>query len=153
MDPSRPFLHAVAAPRPKDDQVNQAIDAIQAAPTRRWTVFSLARVAGLSRAAFARRFARIKGVPPLRWLTEHRMELARARLLESDEPLAVIAGDVGYTCELRSRKRSSELSALLRAPSAASHAACPPPPRASALRLERTAKNAASCAYLPLRHA
>ena len=68
-------------------------------PTRRWTVAALGRVAGLSRAAFARHFAREAGVPPLQWLAEHRMSLAQRRLLESDLPLAAIAGEVGYGCE------------------------------------------------------
>jgi AraC-like DNA-binding protein len=97
---SRPRLRlVVAAARPKDAQVDRAIEAMKVTPTRRWTVASLARVAGLSRAAFARRFARATGVAPLRWLTEHRMELARARLLETDALLAAIAAEVGYACE------------------------------------------------------
>jgi transcriptional regulator GlxA family with amidase domain len=75
------------------------MDAMKAAPGRRWTVAALGRIAGLSRAAFARRFASAVGVPPLRWLAEHRIGLAQKHLVETDWPLAVIAGEVGYRCE------------------------------------------------------
>jgi AraC-like DNA-binding protein len=96
---SRSHLRVLGSARRKDEQVERAIGAMKAAPTRRWTVATLGRVAGLSRAAFARRFARATGAAPLHWLTKHRMELARARLLEDSEPLAAIAAEVGYACE------------------------------------------------------
>jgi AraC-like DNA-binding protein len=65
-------------------------------PAKRWTVSALARVACLSRAAFARRFRDAVGVGPSAWLREHRLTLAREALLESDAPLTVIASQVGY---------------------------------------------------------
>jgi AraC-like DNA-binding protein len=99
MESVRPNLRVLGPKRPRDSHVDRAIAAMQAAPTRRWTVAALGRVAGLSRAAFARRFTRTTGVPPLRWLAEHRIRLAQSRLLETAEPLAVIAGEVGYACE------------------------------------------------------
>ena len=99
METSRSPLRLVTSKRPADEHVERALVAMKGAPTRRWTVASLARLAGLSRAPFARRFTRATGVPPLRWLAEHRIRLARARLVESNEPLAVIAGEVGYACE------------------------------------------------------
>jgi AraC-like DNA-binding protein len=79
--------------------VVRALAAMKADPSRRWTVGALARVGGLSRAAFARRFTRAVGTSPLRWLTEHRLELAEKRLLETDLSLAGIAGDIGYVSE------------------------------------------------------
>jgi transcriptional regulator GlxA family with amidase domain len=82
-----------------DSQVARAVAAMKAAPSRRWTVAELGRVAGLSRAAFARRFTRAVGRPPLRWLAEHRLRLAQARLVETDLALAAIAGELGYQCE------------------------------------------------------
>jgi transcriptional regulator GlxA family with amidase domain len=72
---------------------------MRAEPTRRWTVARLGRIAGLSRAAFARRFSRALGISPLRWLAEHRLSLAKRLLSESDIPLAAIAAEVGYGCE------------------------------------------------------
>ncbi len=83
----------------RDAYVERALDAMRAEPSRRWTVSALGRVAGLSRAALARRFKLAVGAPPLRWLSEHRLELARLRLLEGDEGLAAIAAEVGYGSE------------------------------------------------------
>jgi AraC-like DNA-binding protein len=83
----------------RDAYVDKAIRAIKAEPARRWTVASLARVAGLSRAPFARRFRAATGRTPLRFLREHRVGLAKARLVEGDGTLAAIAAEVGYADE------------------------------------------------------
>ena len=88
-----------AAQSQRDAQVERALDAMKNDPARRWSVAQLARIAGLSRAAFARRFSLSLGVPPLKWLAEHRLELAREKLVTSDWPLAAIAAEVGYACE------------------------------------------------------
>jgi AraC-like DNA-binding protein len=66
---------------------------------QRWTVSGLARRAGLSRAAFARRFVEQTGVSPLRYLTQRRMEHAAQLLRESRSGLAEIAEQVGYASE------------------------------------------------------
>lgn len=83
----------------RDAYVERALAAMKADPARRWTVASLARVAGLSRAPFARRFRRATGTAPLRWLAEHRIGLAGARLAEGDLALAAIAAEIGYRSE------------------------------------------------------
>ncbi|SEG95684.1 Helix-turn-helix domain-containing protein [Nonomuraea solani] len=59
----------------------------------------LAAEVGLSRAAFARRFATLAGEPPLAYLTRWRMITAAILLKEGTEPLSVIAGRVGYESE------------------------------------------------------
>lgn len=82
-----------------DERISRAVEAMRARPRERWTVASLARVACLSRAAFARRFAREVGTGPLHFLTACRMRLAERLLVESDEPLVVIADQVGYDSE------------------------------------------------------
>ncbi|MBX3232188.1 MAG: helix-turn-helix transcriptional regulator [Labilithrix sp.] len=79
--------------------VARALDAMRADPARRWTVAELARRAGLSRAAFARRFKEATGISPLRWLAEHRLTLAAERLRTSGLTLARVAALVGYACE------------------------------------------------------
>jgi transcriptional regulator GlxA family with amidase domain len=79
-----------------DPYVERALAAMRADPGRRWTVAALARIAGLSRAPFARRFRRSTGTSPLRWLTEHRLGLAQNRLAMTDFGLAVIAVEIGY---------------------------------------------------------
>ncbi len=99
-------MNAVQA---RDAQVVRALDAMKAEPARRWTVAELARVAGLSRAAFARRFQRALGTSPLRWLTEHRLGIAEARLLETDLALAGIAAAIGYESEFAFAKAFKRL--------------------------------------------
>jgi AraC-like DNA-binding protein len=61
-----------------------------------WTVEALAQRVGASRATLFERFSRCVGCPPLRYLTDWRMTVARRRLVETAEPLASIATRVGY---------------------------------------------------------
>lgn len=63
---------------------------------RRWTVEQLARTAGMSRAAFAERFARKVGMPPMEYLLEWRMALAKDMLRGERPALADVAERVGY---------------------------------------------------------
>ncbi len=84
---------------PRDTQIDRALAAMNADPRRRWTVAELARIAGLSRAAFARRFAKACGVGPVQHLIERRLQLAADQLLTSDASLAEIADAVGYATE------------------------------------------------------
>jgi AraC-like DNA-binding protein len=62
-------------------------------------VEALGNHVGLSRAAFARRFATLTGQPPLGYLTWWRMIVAGRLLRQSDESLDAVAGRVGYTSE------------------------------------------------------
>lgn len=82
-----------------DPAVAAALDALHHDPSRQWTVAELGRQAGLSRAAFARRFTALVGQPPLTYLTWWRLTLAARFLHDSDLPLAVVARKVGYTSE------------------------------------------------------
>lgn len=82
-----------------DMHVARAVAAMKSDPKRRWTVASLGRIAGLSRAALARRFTTTLGISPYRWLATHRLRLAEEQLASTDAPLALIAQDVGYGCE------------------------------------------------------
>ena len=82
-----------------DPVVGPALRALHADPARSWTVESLAQVAGLSRAAFARRFAMLVGEPPLTYLTGWRMALAQDALRRDGSTLAAVAREVGYGSE------------------------------------------------------
>ncbi|HTN90281.1 MAG TPA: AraC family transcriptional regulator, partial [Sorangium sp.] len=82
-----------------DRRVGRALQLIQEKPAARWTIEALARAAGLSRAAFARRFLAELGVPPLRYVAELRMQRAAELLAEGDRSLASIAAEVGYDSE------------------------------------------------------
>lgn len=61
-----------------------------------WTAERLAQRVGTSRATLFERFNKRVGCPPLRYLTDWRMTVARRRLVETAEPLASIAARVGY---------------------------------------------------------
>lgn len=93
----RPALGWAAALR--DPAVAAAVRAIHHDPGRKWTVEELGGRAGLSRAAFARRFTTLVGQPPLAYLTWWRMTLAARLLRDSDAPLATVARKVGYRSE------------------------------------------------------
>ncbi|WP_331763233.1 AraC family transcriptional regulator (plasmid) [Streptomyces sp. NBC_01590] len=82
-----------------DKAVAPALSAIHDDPSVQWTVESLAERAGLSRAAFARRFASLVGEPPMAYLTRWRMTTAARLLRESNAPLTTVAARTGYGSE------------------------------------------------------
>ena len=83
-----------------DPAIGSALSAIHQEPTHPWTVEELGARAGLSRAAFARRFTTLVGQPPLAYLTWWRMTTGARLLRESDAPLRVVARQTGYGSEI-----------------------------------------------------
>ena len=83
----------------RDPMVGKALSLLHARMDEPWTADGLAREVGLSRSAFADRFTRIIGEPPIRYLARHRMRFAAQRLRTSHEPIARIAFEVGYESE------------------------------------------------------
>ncbi|WP_324192788.1 AraC family transcriptional regulator [Nocardia transvalensis] len=79
-----------------DPVVGPALEAIHNRPARPWTVAALAAEAGVSRALFAKRFGEVMGEPPLRYLTEYRMDEAEELLADSELTVAQVARTVGY---------------------------------------------------------
>jgi AraC-like DNA-binding protein len=82
-----------------DARIAPALQALHSNPGRQWTVAELAEHALLSRSAFARQFTELLGVPPLAYLNDWRMALARERLRDSDARLASIGAALGYASE------------------------------------------------------
>jgi AraC-like DNA-binding protein len=82
-----------------DARIEAALQALHTNPGHQWTVAELAEHALLSRSAFARRFTELLGVPPLTYLNDWRMALARERLRDSDARLASIGTALGYASE------------------------------------------------------
>lgn len=68
-------------------------------PARDWGLDELAGLAAVSRATLVRAFKRTCGMPPLGFLTEIRLGLARDRLTHTADALGLIAVDVGYQSE------------------------------------------------------
>ena len=79
-----------------DPALARTLRGIHVDVARRWTVAALARTAGMSRAVFAERFARKVGMPPMQYLLEWRMAVARDMLRRERPPLAEVAERVGY---------------------------------------------------------
>ncbi|MBD5788322.1 AraC family transcriptional regulator [Cellulosimicrobium terreum] len=80
-----------------DPVVGAALRLIHHDPARPWTVDSLAREVGLSRAAFSRRFTELVGEPPMTYLTGWRLDLAADLLLADGATVASVARTVGYS--------------------------------------------------------
>ena len=83
----------------RDPVVGRALALLHTQLARAWTAEELAREACLSRSAFADRFTALIGVPPIKYLTTWRMQVAAQRLRESRRSMAQIAADVGYESE------------------------------------------------------
>jgi AraC-like DNA-binding protein len=79
-----------------DPIVGPALKALHHDPAHQWTVEELARGAGVSRAALARRFNDLVGEPPMAFLTGWRIALAADLLLEPDATVGSVAAQVGY---------------------------------------------------------
>lgn len=93
------LLGAVSAQPEPDLRVAQALGLMCSQLEKRWTVESLARKVGLSRAAFAKRFVRSTGLSPLRYLCQLRLERAAELLRSSDASLGELSDVVGYASE------------------------------------------------------
>jgi AraC-like DNA-binding protein len=83
----------------RDPIVGRALGLLHSQIARRWTTENLAREIAVSRSAFAERFTRVIGEPPMRYLARQRFEQASARLRDSADPIARIAFEVGYESE------------------------------------------------------
>jgi AraC-like DNA-binding protein len=83
----------------RDPPLARALAALHARVAHPWTTDQLAEEALLSRSAFAERFTRTVGMPPMTYLTHWRMLLACRKLRESPTPIGRIATEVGYESE------------------------------------------------------
>jgi AraC-like DNA-binding protein len=94
---ARPGVHAPQWVRAHRDPVaGAALRLLHEDPVAPWTVGSLARAVGVSRAVLARRFAAAVGEPPMAYLTGWRLALAADLLRDPDATLAAVARKVGY---------------------------------------------------------
>lgn len=80
-----------------DPVVGRALRVLQNNPAQPWTVATLARQTGVSRAALARRFAELVGEPPMTFLTAWRLALAADLLHEPGATISAVARQVGYS--------------------------------------------------------
>ncbi len=79
-------------------RLRNAIVAMHEAPSKDWTLETLAQVAGMSRTVFANAFRDALGVTPGQYLQGWRVGLAQ-QALRRGKPLKVVASEVGYGSE------------------------------------------------------
>jgi AraC-like DNA-binding protein len=79
-----------------DPVIGRALRLLHEHPAHPWTVASLAAKAGISRAALARSFTELVGVPPMTYLREWRLTLAADLLRDPATTLDAVARQVGY---------------------------------------------------------
>ncbi|WP_290062142.1 AraC family transcriptional regulator [Amycolatopsis solani] len=95
--PSRPSTHERSWLGVLDDSlVRAALELIHRDPARPWTTESLAQATAVSRATLSRRFVQAIGSGPATYLAQWRMDLAAARLRDTQDSLDAVAAAVGY---------------------------------------------------------
>jgi AraC-like DNA-binding protein len=82
-----------------DPQIGRALAAIHRDVATAWTLASLAREVGMSRSAFAARFAALVGEPAMRYVVRWKMQLAADALARDALTMADVAERVGYESE------------------------------------------------------
>ena len=83
----------------RDPGVGRALALLHGRPGEAWTLERLGEEAGLSRSVLHERFVHFIGQPPMQYLAQWRMQVAAARLRDTDAKLIEIALDVGYESE------------------------------------------------------
>ena len=83
----------------RDPQIGHALSLVHASPARDWTIEALASAVGMSRSAFAKRFAHFAGDSPMQYLGRWRMQLAARRLENPQVSIAQAGVEVGYDSE------------------------------------------------------
>jgi AraC-like DNA-binding protein len=78
-----------------DERLLKALSCIHKAPATRWTLESLAEVAGMSRTGFAQHFKALTGATPIGYLTRWRISVAQS-LIAQGKPIKKVAAEVGY---------------------------------------------------------
>jgi len=83
----------------RDEHVGRALALLHERAAHPWTLDELAGDVGLSRSAFADRFARLVGEPPMQYLARWRMQMAARLLTDGNAKVAAVALEVGYDSE------------------------------------------------------
>lgn len=87
-----------------DPKIGHALNLIHANPSHDWTIDLLAEHCLMSRSSFADRFKQLVGIPPIRYVTEWRMQEALELLQTTDLSVSAIAERSGYSSEVAFRK-------------------------------------------------
>ncbi|MFE6485698.1 AraC family transcriptional regulator [Streptomyces sp. NPDC057757] len=98
--------HAAQTDRPtgwlgalNEDGIGSALRAVHADMARSWSLKELAEISNMSRSAFAHAFKSHVGIPPLEYLIQWRMNLARDALARDTQSISELARATGYLSE------------------------------------------------------
>lgn len=80
----------------RDAPISRALRAMHSDVRHGWTVAELAKRAGMSRSAFAARFATTIGCAPMEYLSRWRMSIAQDVLSKGEASLENLAEEIGY---------------------------------------------------------
>jgi AraC-like DNA-binding protein len=83
----------------RDDCVGAALTLIHEDPGHAWTIAELSTLVGLSRSALHDRFVRFVDDAPMQYLARWRMQVAATRLRDTEDPVAMIGYELGYSSE------------------------------------------------------
>ena len=83
-----------------DKTIAQTLGLLHDKPQVTWTLESLGREVGMSRAALAKRFKELVGQTMFEYLTDLRMQRARVMLADTVKPIYEVANSVGYESDL-----------------------------------------------------
>lgn len=83
----------------RDESVGRALALMHDRPKESWTIERLSDEAAVSRSTLHERFVQLIGQTPMQYLAQWRMQLAAARLRETDAKVMEVALDVGYENE------------------------------------------------------
>jgi AraC-like DNA-binding protein len=94
-----------------DPALARVLRAVHADVRAGWTVLELAKMAGMSRSAFASRFGDTLGCGPIEYVARWRMALAKDALTRGAKTLDRIADEIGMSPPARSAQRFASASA------------------------------------------
>ncbi|TGN17264.1 AraC family transcriptional regulator [Leptospira idonii] len=81
----------------RDDHIMRALEALHKNPSFDWTIESLAKGIGISRANLASKFKEVLHIPPMEYLARMRMDKARDLFQKENTTLEEVALAVGYS--------------------------------------------------------
>ncbi len=79
------------------DAIRNCIEGFEADPAHPWTLKQLSQQAKLNPSHLSRLFTRATGLPPLAYLNRWRLEQAAMRLVQTEDAVAQIGAELGWT--------------------------------------------------------
>lgn len=92
-----------------DENIRKSIEEVHKAPQRKWAIEDLAKISGLSRTVYIKRFQKLTGITPMNYVAQWRMEKAKKLLKNGSLSVDEISLDVGYAASESFQKTFKKL--------------------------------------------